>query len=341
MASKVKFNCLATAIGTLPDTDADAACRRALRYLKDIPFWPQLPKRSPNENMYLQFSEGLPGAVIEGDHIYVEKSDDFENKLEKVYVAYLENRPDDFAVSQDYAAGLHAFATHKSERFQFVKGQVTGPISWGLVATDRQQRGIIYDETFGDTVARFLRLKAAWQEKFLQTMTKNTIIFVDEPYLTSLGSAFVSIPQERVVSLIGEVLCGIEGISGVHCCGSADWSLVLGLPTDIVSFDAYNYSQSLSLYPGDVKAFLQRGGTIAWGIVPNDEETLVKETVASLGDRLGETMAPFARDGVLYRTVLEQALVTPSCGLASLSPEAADHALSLLTGLSEKLRQRL
>jgi len=190
-------------------------------------------------------------------------------------------------------------------------------------------------------VARFLRLKASWQEKFLQDMTKNTIIFVDEPYLTSLGSAFVSISGERVVSLIGEVLCGIEGISGVHCCGSTDWSLMLGLPTDIVSFDAYNYYQSLSLYPDDVKAFLHRGGTIAWGIVPNDEEMLVKETVASLGDRLGEAVAPFTRDGVSYRTVLEQSLVTPSCGLASLSSEAADQVLALLAGLSGKLRQRL
>ncbi|MEW6143195.1 MAG: methionine synthase [Chloroflexota bacterium] len=341
MANKVKFSCLATGIGTLPDTDAGAACRRIFRHLKDVPFWPQLPKRSPKENMYLQFSEGFPGVVVEDDHIYAEKSDDFESKLEKVYVAYLENYPDDFAISQDYAAGLRAFVNCKDERYQFVKGQVTGPISWGLVATDRRQRGIIYDETLGDTVARFLRLKATWQEKLLRTMTENTIIFVDEPYLTSLGSAFVSIPPEKVVSLIGEVLCGIEGISGVHCCGSTDWSLMLGLPTDIVSFDAYNYSQSLSLYPDDVRAFLQRGGTIAWGIVPNDEETLAKETVASLGDRLGEAMAPFTRDGISYHTVQEQSLITPSCGLASLSSEAADHALNLLTKLSESLRQRL
>jgi methionine synthase II (cobalamin-independent) len=341
MVNKVKFGCLATGIGTLPDTDAGAACRRVFRHLKDIPFWPQLPKRSPKENMYLQFSEGFPGITVENDHIYAEKSDDFDSKLEKVYVAYLENRPDDFAVSGDYAAGLHAFVSHKGEHFRFVKGQVTGPISWGLVATDRQQRGIIYDETLGDTVARFLRLKAAWQEKLLKSMTENTIILVDEPYLTSLGSAFVSIPPERVVNLIGEVLCGIEGISGVHCCGGADWSLMLRLPTDIISFDTYNYAQSLGLYPDDVIAFLRRGGTIAWGIVPNDEETLAGETIASLNDRLGEAMAPFTRDGISFRTILEQALVTPSCGLGLLSSEAADHALSLLTGLSEKLRQRL
>lgn len=341
MTKKVKFGCMATGIGSLPDTDASTACRRVFRHLKDIPFWPQLPKLSPRENMYFQFSEGFPGMVVDDGHVYAEKSVDFENGLEKLYVAYLENRPDDYAITREYAAGLHAFIHRSDERFRFVKGQVTGPVSWGLAVTDRQQRGIVYDDTLGDTVARFLRLKAAWQERLLSGMTKNTIIFVDEPYLTSLGSAFVSIPQERVVGLIGEVLCGIEGISGVHCCGGTDWSLMLGLPTDIISFDAYNYAQSFSLYPDDVKAFLNRGGTIAWGIVPNDEETLAKETVASLKDRLGEAIAPFTRDGISYYSVLEQSLVTPSCGLASLSPEAADQALNLLAMVSEALRQRL
>ena len=164
---------------------------------------------------------------------------------------------------------------------------------------------------------------------------------MDEPYLTSLGSAFVSIPRERVIDLIGEVLCGIEGVSGVHCCGAADWSLLLALPADILSFDAYNYAQSLALYPADVKAFLSKGGTIAWGVVPNDEDALAGETVASLNDRLGEAIAPFTRDGVPFRQALEQGLLTPSCGLASLSAEAADRALGLLTGLSERVRQRL
>ncbi|MCX8127046.1 MAG: methionine synthase, partial [Dehalococcoidia bacterium] len=67
----------------------------------------------------------------------------------------------------------------------------------------------------------------------------------------------------------------------------------------------------------------------------------VKETVASLKDRLGEAIAPFTRDGISYRSVLEQSLLTPSCGLASLSLEAADHALDMLARLSELLRRRL
>ena len=112
------------------------------------------------------------------------------------------------------------------------------------------------------------------------------------------------------------------------------------MPIDILSFDAYNYASDLSTYPSEVKSFLERGGVIAWGIVPNDEEALAKESVASLHDRLGEAMAPFTRDGLSFKQVVEQGLLTPSCGLAGLSPEAANQTLELLADLSQYLRKR-
>jgi len=107
-----------------------------------------------------------------------------------------------------------------------------------------------------------------------------------------------------------------------------------------VSFDAYNYAQSLSLYPAEVKKFLDKQGTIAWGIVPNNEESLAKETAASLKDRLEEAMAPFTRKGILFKQLIEQGLLTPSCTLTTLSKEAAGQALELLVDLSAKMRKR-
>ena len=108
-----------------------------------------------------------------------------------------------------------------------------------------------------------------------------------------------------------------------------------------MSFDAYNYAQSLSLYPAEVKKFLDRKGTIAWGIVPNNEESLAKETVASLKDRLEEAMAPFTRKGIRFKQLIEQGLLTPSCGLGAIATdEAAARVLELLAELSAKIRKR-
>ena len=340
MSTKIEFNCLPTAIGSMPQTDPKEACSVVAKYLPDLPAWPQLPKRSHLENMYAQFSEGFPGLVLEGDKIYVERSADFDSQLEQLYNAASADNPDDYGISTEYAAGLHAFLTLKERHPGMVKGQVTGPISWGLCVTDRERRGILYDDLLAEALAKFLRLKAIWQERFLSQVSPNTVIFVDEPYLTSLGTAFVAIPNEQVTTLLEEVFSGIEGLKGVHCCGSTDWSLLLKSSTDILSFDTYNYADSLSCYPAEVKAFLERGGSIAWGIVPNEEEALAGESIASLYDRLGEAMAPFTREGVPFKQLVAQGLLTPSCTLASLSAEAGVRALELLAELSARMRSK-
>jgi len=335
-----EFGCLPTVIGSMPHTDPSEACSQVIHYLNDIPAWPQLPKRSFPENMYVQFSQGFPGVVVKEDSIYIDRSQDLDKPLEKLYDAYLDNDFDKYPTSPEYAAGLHSFLALTTLSPLAVKGQITGPISWGLSVTDDSRRAIIYDDTLADAAAKLLRLKASWQEKALKKISKNTIIFVDEPYMTSFGSAFVSLSRERVISLLEEVFGGISGLKGIHCCGNTDWSVLLDTSADILSFDAYNYAQSLSLYPAEIKKFLDRKGAIAWGIIPNQEESLAKESVASLKDRLEEAIAPFTRKGIRFKQLIEQGLLTPSCGLAPLATkEASAQALELLAELSVKIRK--
>ena len=334
------FGCRITAIGSMPHADPSPACSVVSRYLKDIPAWPQLPGRNFTENMCAQFSEGFPGAVVRGETLFIDRAQDLDKELEEFYAAYLENNIDKYPISRDYAAGLYSFLGLENLTPLAVKGQVTGPVTWGLTVTDNEKRPILYDDTLGDAVAKFLRLKASWQEKELRKISRNTIIFVDEPYMATFGSVSMNLPKERVVSLLEEVFRGLSGLKGVHCCGNTDWSVLLETSFDILSFDAYNYAQSLSLYPAEVKKFLAKGGAIAWGIVPNNEESLVKESVASLKDRLEAAMAPFTGDGVPFKQLIGQGLLTPSCGLASLSEEAAARALELLVELSANIRKR-
>jgi methionine synthase II (cobalamin-independent) len=337
----LEFNCLPTMIGSMPHTDPSKACSLVTRYLKDIPAWPQLPNRSFLENMYAQYSQGFPGVVIKENRIYIDRSQDLSKPLEELYTAYLANEVDKYAISPDYAAGLHSFLSLTNLSPLAVKGQVAGPVTWGLTVTDENQRAILYDDTLADAVPKFLRLKASWQEKQLSQISKNTIIFFDEPYMASFGSAFVPISREKVISLLEEVFAGVSGLKGVHCCGNTDWSVLLGTSTDILSFDTYNYAHSLSLYPAEVKKFLDRKGTIAWGIVPVEAEALAGETVASLRDRLEEAMAPFTRNGVPFKQLIQQGLLTPSCGLDRLpTEEAATRALELLAELSATIRKR-
>ncbi|MEA1872412.1 MAG: methionine synthase [Chloroflexota bacterium] len=339
MSVKLEFGCLPTAIGSMPHTNPGEACSIIMKCLPDIPAWPQLPQRSPRENMVIQFSEAFPGIVINGDKIHIEPSTNFESELEQIHIDCEQDNAREYGTSTEYAAGLYAFLS-KAKGSEIVKGQITGPVTWGLRVTRQDGLGILYDETLAETAAKFLRLKASWQENILREIAPNTIIFVDEPYLVSLGSVFTPIPEEKVPILLEEVIKGIKGTKGLHCCGNTNWSVLLDTKIDILSFDAYNYASSLSTHSDKVKSFLERGGSIAWGIVPNEEEALAKESLPSLRDRLEEAMAPFTRDGVKFRQLVAQGLITPSCGLASLSPEVASLALELTAKLSRDLRSR-
>ncbi|MDO8672118.1 MAG: methionine synthase [Dehalococcoidia bacterium] len=330
------------AIGSLPHTNVSEACELIASTLPEIPFWPQLPKLSYLESMYVQYSEKFPGIVIEKERerIYVDRSGspDFDAALERLYIAYLENDIDQYGMSQEYATGLHHVLANGAGTPRAIKGHITGPISFGLTVTDQNRRAILYDETLADALAKFLRLKVAWQEKMLKAICPRTIMFIDEPYMSAFGSAFVSVSREQVIGYLTEVMNGISGLKGVHCCGNTDWSVLLSTPLDILNFDAYSFTESLTLYPLEVRAFLERGGILAWGIVPNDAEKLDVETGDSLVERLNLGMDLLARKGIDRELIMSRALVTPACGLGSCSVEVAARALSLLAEVSAKMR---
>jgi methionine synthase II (cobalamin-independent) len=336
--SEFKAELRSLAAGSMPHTNPAVACQLVLDVL-DIPTWPQLPRRSFLENMYVQFSERFPGIVINHERIYVDREQDLDPTLEQLYVAYLMDDLDHAAISADYAAGLHHFLNLDLGQPTVVKGQITGPVSWGLMVTDENLRPVLYDEVLAEAIATHLRLKASWVEQELRKLSSQTIIFVDEPYMSSFGSAFVSLNREEVISLMEEVFAGIEGLKGVHCCGNTDWSLLLSTTVDILNLDAYEYAEALALYPDEVGAFLERGGIIAWGIVPASDH-VHEETVDSLLDRFYEALHLLTGKGLHQDDLLSSALIMPSCGCGSLAVETAERVFKLTGQLARALQER-
>jgi methionine synthase II (cobalamin-independent) len=333
---------LATGIGSMPHVDANAALRVTFENFPTLPYWPQLPKRDFRENMYAQFSEGLPGIQLDLPHEWLGlvKDDTLMAQVEAFYARYLEENPDVFAVGEEYAAGLYALREHREalRHARWIKGQVTGPISFGLKVVDQTLKPMLYDDTLRDVLVKHVARKAQWQEKFLASLG-TPIVFVDEPSLALIGASVVALNRDEVVRDLEEIFSSLHCLTGTHCCGNTDWAMLLQTSVNIISFDAYNYAENLALFADDVKRFLERGGVLAWGIVPTVEEELARETTESLVARLDAAIHMLVKKGVDRDLVYARALVTPACGLGTVSLAAAERAFALTRQVSDHVRE--
>ncbi len=341
--------CMAIAIGSLPQVEIEATLDLICATLPEAPCWPQLPNRSFLEGMYVQYGEGLPGAVLDdvGERFYVDPAAaGFDDELTAFYEAVMAGNLDHFSISKERSVGLWSGVGALAARYQnpaprLIKGHVTGPVSFGLGVTDTKKRSIIYDSTLLDVVVKHINMKARWQEAFLERAFPGipTLTFFDEPYMVSFGTAFCTLSRETVRELLNEAGRGLNGLTGVHCCGNTDWSLLLEAGVDLLNFDAYEYGENLLLYQAELERFLLGGGYLAWGVVPTSA-AIDDEDEASLQAHLLAQVKRLSSARLSLTDILARSFISPSCGAGSLTPARAVKAFELTRKLSEGLRQK-
>jgi hypothetical protein len=339
----------ATAVGSFPHSEAGAACDLILASFPEAPLWPQLPATSLHEQMEIQFSEGLPRIVIdpEKQRMYFDTAGDPSSALEAFYENYLAENLDYFAISEGFSRGLHAMRRRLIQRngapFKFFKTQVTGPLSFGLTVVDENKRAIYYNEVFRDAVIKGLAMKARWQLRQFAPFGRDRICFIDEPILSAFGSStYVSVQRAEVVAHIQEIVEAIHaegGLAGIHCCGNTEWTIPIDAGVDLINFDAFGYGTSLALYAHRVNAFLEKGGQLAWGIVPTSE-AILGETTESLTARFDTLVAALAAKGIDRALILRHALVTASCGTGSIPLERAERVIRQTKAVSDRLKEQ-
>ncbi len=347
------FKFLTTHVGSVPHLSLEGLSERLVALL-DIPAWPQMCRRTFHENMYVQFSNTLP-AVVEDpakEKIYFDTHEDITPALEIFYETILAEDVNAFALKPEYATGFFAMLEvlriiGENGRSTWAKGQVTGPISFGLTVIDQNLRASLYDEMLADAIVKNAAMIARWQVRQLKSVRPNVIIFVDEPYMASFGSAFINLNREQVIALLDEVFDAIhaEGaLAGIHCCANTDWGVLLATKVDILNLDAYGYIENLALYPSDLKTFLDRGGAVAWGIVPNNEE-IFRVTPHGLVDRLRTGFNLISEKAAAHGVKMkpdefkDHSLIVPACGLGSTTVEIAEKVLETLASTGEIIDQ--
>ena len=352
--SKLRLECIA--IGSVPHKDTGKAMQLVKENFKTVPFWPQMVKVSKNEDMILQFLEGMPSFFSDKSFLDTDYEDFYED-LENFYVDYetvISGSDEDNSVLAKYAISDQASCSFKpfleivkSPDVKYCKGQVVGPLTLSTTLVDKDGRCAIYDETLKDVILKTLSLKALWQIKSMKSANPNVlpVIFIDEPSISQLGtSAYVTISENSVRSMLEElsnVIQSAGAVSAIHCCGKCDWKVPAQSGVNMLNFDAYSFSENLSVYSDYIKEFLGSGGKIVWGLVPTlDKDALESLTIDILIDKFKSSVNYLTKKGIDEKLIIDNSLISTSCGAGSLSEELAEKALRLTCELSYILKDQ-
>ncbi len=350
----IKPKCMATAIGSLPHSNPERAVDVIMASIPEAPIWPQLPALGLTEQMEIQYSEGMPCTVIDKDkkRMYFDTEADYSEKFAAFYEAYMaamdaETGNGDcsaMAISPDFSKGIYALEKRLMTiggKRPFVKMQTTGPCSFALTIVDQNKRAMYYNEEFRDVIIKALAMKCRWQIQKFKPFSENQICFIDEPILSGFGSStYVSVKREDVVAHLNEVIEAVhaeKALAGIHCCGNTEWSILTDAGVDIVNFDAFGFGETIAMYPEAVKKHLMQGRILAWGVVPTSA-AIREQSVDLLIAHFEKMVAVLASKGIDKQMILEQAIITPSCGTGSLSISDAEKVFELLGKTSEALK---
>jgi hypothetical protein len=353
MKTDFKGNALPVLIGSLPLTDHKQAAELVWQHTPEIPLWVQLPKLA-DENITRQFASGLPGLREEGGRTLIDTADrDFDSCLLRFYEEVLSLQDPDadldnsrFALRPDSARGFFELITQLSMRKTpplALKGQIIGPVTFSTSFCDQHGKAIYYEPQLRDAAVKLLAFGARWQVRQLSAIIRPVLLFIDDPALTGFGSSIhIGMTREDISQCLGEVIDAVHmegGLAGVHVCANTDWTLILDSEADIVSFDAHTFFEQFIIYQASIGCFLQRGGLIAWGLIPTlDPGDIERETAGRLFKGWLSKAARVTESGIVREKLIAQSLITPACGMGTLPVHLAVKALAMTRELSQMIR---
>jgi hypothetical protein len=345
-------SCGTTAMGIMPHKDVDKALDLALGL--DIPFWPQLPHVSLYEDMYVQTSQNLPGIEINFDKgrlaFHTAK---FQEGLEDYFAKM--DQAETYALTPEYSVVFQKFLSKDLERYRAIRGQITGPVSFGFKVLDENLKPIIYNDEVKSILFDFIQKKVNFQYQELKKRNPHAFVWVDEPGLGYVFSGLSGYNDQQAKEDYAQFVQGLEGPKGLHLCAEVNLPYLLELGVEILSFDAFQIGFMPKEYTQSVAEFIKKGGVISWGIVPTEFKALEVQTPEKLASVLSSYWEVISENtDISLDQIAEQSLIAPArCCLVELTIDAAERsktnnieekivekAFSFLPELSQILKKR-
>ena len=318
-----------------------------------MPFWPQLPNRSPSEHMIPQAGLDLPAArwrdaPANASRLYW-SGETSESALDAARMPPPER-----------AAGLHAFidalaALPPEKRPPVIKGQIVGPLTLSMLtrsasgAGDNTADGSGYGAAPHDDpetlrwLARFLGRAAADQVRRLQELVPQVVLVFDEPALASVEEPGLPIAWRTAVAVLREALEPVQArgaIAGLHSCAPPNWTRALAARPDLIHFDGRaGRLDDLIEHKSALREHVARDGYLGWGLWSTDrpgEEFDAKAMQYYLAKAAREIAFVDASMGAIFK----RSFLSGVCGSAGLSAGQEQAMAGALEDMSMGIRKR-
>lgn len=323
----------ATGVGSLPGTDALAAARAAVDLCPALPFLPELPERGVGADLVGRGTGLLAELPVDlqpaGWRLVPRAGHDLRRTLD-----LLER---DLDAVQDALDGY---------RGPF-KVQACGP--WTLAALVELPRG---DKVLADpgavrdlaaALGEGLARQVADLRRRLPGLT-DVLVQLDEPGLAAVAAGHVptasgfdvlrtpeAVELAAVLHAVSDAVRAAGGVPGAHCCAARP--PVATLVAGGAGFVGVDVTVLTPRDDDELGEALEAGTALLAGLVPTSVEP------ADVGVTMQPLQALWSRLG-LPTDRLGAVAVTPTCGLAGASPDAAAQALRRSRETAEELVQQ-
>lgn len=312
-----------TAIGSVAHIDADAAVGFSLSSCPDLPFVPQLVRRHPAEGMIAQVLLGVAGMDFVGDRLVLDA---------KAFDAALEPALD---LSHQAFTGLRTFLRLARSHHGPVKWQVAGPLTVGMALL---HHGVAPSDAF-HVALRAVRhaARTIFDTVERELPGRTQVVFFDEPSAAAVLTAGFPLAPDDAIDVVSGALAALEGkaLVGLHCCAEADLAALVAAGPAIISVPSDAAHAKLGSIIGP---FLDKGGIVAWGVVPTDRPLAVNPD--RYWHELSAVWCELVSGGCDPLLLRRQSLLTPACGLAHHTPEQAVQILGLTSSVASRVAEQ-
>ena len=335
-------------LGMLPYDSIESTTRMFVKLYEKLPYLPFLPNVSKEDTIISRTLDNIPGIKIKDSKVKIKiASNHYKQGMSRLEKAF--NHP-----SLDNLE-YFAFSSPFLEKYlQFIKKfespnaviNLLGPFTISQILENVAEEEMLVDKTYRKLFIQAVCVKALWFIEKVKSVSPNTIpiIILEEPMLSQLGTLKrenEEITEDLVTGLLSKVVEKIKSagaLVAVQSMEKCNWQVPINAGVDIISFDAYNNPNNLSIFPEEVTKFIERGGKINWGIVPVMNETMVKSlNVDDMSRRLYATFDGLIMSGVPSHLVYNSAMVSVQGNVDHLAVIFAEKALMVATQLAQRI----